>query len=638
MRSRLCLFPILLLSTISSTVVAAQLPATAQATVPRLVNFSGKVGGMEGNAASTVGITFAIYKDQTDGVPLWLETQTLAIDVRGNYAASLGATRPEGLPIDLFSNGDARWLGVRVNGGEEQSRVLLISVPYALKAEDAATLGGLPPSAFMLANASGSVPASAAVAAASSPSTPGTVPDVTTSGGTVDTLPLFTTGTNIQNSAVTQTSGGAAAKIGIATSAPAATLDVKGTETVRGVLTLPAKNLATSAKGGNSEPLSLVASSYNSSTAAPVNEYFNWQAESAANNTKTPSATLNLLFGAAGSTPVETGFKISSTGLMSFAKGQIFPGAGTVNSVALSAPASDFKIAGVPVTGSGTLGFDWNIAPTNAATANAIVKRDTSGSFNGGAIAASLGVTAMSSGTAAVSGANSSNGYGVLGTSSFGVAIWGESSGVSAGATGPDGVHGVTHSDQGSGVAGLNTAEGGVGIYGQGIAYGVYGQAAIDGQLLPRGTGVYGTSFAGAGVAGTSSQGPGVSGTSTAGPAFSAVGNVQQDRGSGGWVKAMMYVNGSTPPYEIVRCFNSTLTGSLATTPPCGFGLVEDQIGIYTNDFGFKISDRFILASQDVATDVGIVLSTQTAGSTQVFVSCYNGGHFSPCSYYLFAF
>ncbi len=43
-------------------------------------------------------------------------------------------------------------MGVSVNGEQEQPRVLLLSVPYALKAADAETIGGLPPSAFVLAN------------------------------------------------------------------------------------------------------------------------------------------------------------------------------------------------------------------------------------------------------------------------------------------------------------------------------------------------------------------------------------------------------------------------------------------------------------------------------------------------------
>jgi hypothetical protein len=43
-----------------------------------------------------------------------------------------------------------RWLAVQVSGESEQPRVLLVVVPYALKAA-AETVGGLPPSAFVLA-------------------------------------------------------------------------------------------------------------------------------------------------------------------------------------------------------------------------------------------------------------------------------------------------------------------------------------------------------------------------------------------------------------------------------------------------------------------------------------------------------
>ena len=65
---------------------------------------------------------------------------------------------------------------------------------------------------------------------------------------------------------------------------------------------------------------------------------------------------------------------------------------GTVTSVGLSAPVSDFTVSGSPFTTSGTLELNWNVAPTNADTANAIVKRDANGSFTAGAITANLGM------------------------------------------------------------------------------------------------------------------------------------------------------------------------------------------------------------------------------------------------------
>lgn len=326
-----CFFVLALLHPVTD---AQQVALSAQAAVvPRLVNFSSNATDSQGRLITGIaGATFAIYKEQYEGSPLWLETQNIQADGQGNYTVQLGATKPEGLPLDLFTSGEARWLAVTINGGIEQPRVLLLSVPYALKASDSDTIGGLPPSAFMLA-AAGEVPAS---------------------------------------------------------------------------------------------------------KAAPLNY-----------PAMPPPA---------------------------------------VASVGLSAPASDFTVTGSPVKTSGTLGLNWNIAPTNADTANAIVKRDSTGSFNAGAIIGTLGVegeTALNcAGCAGVSGVNSGGGVGVYGINSGdAAAIVGQNSATSGGIA--DGVDGVTSSAGGSGVAGINNG-GGVGVYGTG-GTGVYATGGSNG------TGVYAT-------------------------------------------------------------------------------------------------------------------------------------------------
>jgi hypothetical protein len=56
---------------------------------------------------------------------------------------------------------------------------------------------------------------------------------------------------------------------------------------------------------------------------------------------------------------------------------------GTVTSVSLSAPTSDFTVSGNPVTKSGTLAFKWTTPPTSSVVSNSIVKRDNAGSFWG---------------------------------------------------------------------------------------------------------------------------------------------------------------------------------------------------------------------------------------------------------------
>ena len=340
---------VLLIVICSAGVIAsAQTQNLASAIVPRLVNYSGKIARRQGSATSgRAGVTFAIYNEQAGGAPLWMETQTVALDAKGDYTAQLGATKSAGLPVDLFSTSDARWLGVSVNGGEEQARVLLVSVPYALRAGDAETVGGLPPSAFVLAAPVGHTAALSANSVDGSPVVPPATSNVTTSGGTINALPLWTTATNVQDSAITQTGSGTTAKIGINTAAPTTALDIHGGAAVRGTLVLPASGAATATAGKSSEPINMTVSTFNSGSSTAVGQTFQLRAEPANNNTATPSATFNLLFAHGANPPAETGFSIASNGVVTFAAGQTFPGgSGTITGVN----------AGTDLTGGGTSG------------------------------------------------------------------------------------------------------------------------------------------------------------------------------------------------------------------------------------------------------------------------------------------
>jgi len=465
---------LLCLAVLFSSLAAAQSARSSQsfAVVPRLVNFSGKA--MDGGKVITgvAGATFAIYSEESGGSPLWLETQNLQADTKGNYTVQLGATKPDGLPLDLFTSGEARWLGVAINSGQEQPRVLLLSVPYALKAADAETIGGLPPSAFMLA-APPAVAGSSNDGSANSANN-GVTPAVTGTG-TTDFIALWKSNAGaLGNSALFQSGTGSTAKVGINSTTPASTLDVNGAVTARGNLSLPATGAATATTGKNSQPLSFAASSYNKGTRSAVSQNFRWQAEPAGNDTAAPSGTLNLLYSSRTATPAETGLKIAGNGEISFASGQKFPGAGTVSSVALSAPSSDFTVSGSPVLGSGTLALNWNTAPTSADTANAIVKRDGTGSFSAGSITAT---SSSSGGTGVYANAGSSTGSnGVIAVGATGVAGYATVAGSIA-------VYGNAGNSTGSnGVVGY----GATGVSGSGGTYGVYGTASS-------GYGVYGT-------------------------------------------------------------------------------------------------------------------------------------------------
>ena len=105
----------------------------------------------------------AVYREREGGDVVWRETQNVAIAADGRYSLLIGSTLADGMPLELFTSGEPRWIGITVNrpGEVEQPRVHQASVPYALKAADAETLGGLPASAYLRAPTRGA-PASPA--------------------------------------------------------------------------------------------------------------------------------------------------------------------------------------------------------------------------------------------------------------------------------------------------------------------------------------------------------------------------------------------------------------------------------------------------------------------------------------------
>jgi hypothetical protein len=136
----------------------AALLASAQpaaGVVPRVVRFNGTLHEGTGDAASGVaGLICSLYELPEGGTPLWSEEETVKLDEQGRYTVLLGASLPDGLPVDLFAAGKALWLGVQAQqpGAAEQPRVALVAVPYALKAAEADKLGGKSAEDFVLAS------------------------------------------------------------------------------------------------------------------------------------------------------------------------------------------------------------------------------------------------------------------------------------------------------------------------------------------------------------------------------------------------------------------------------------------------------------------------------------------------------
>jgi len=264
--------------------------------IPGLINYNGVLRDMNGKPLTGVtGVTFSLYKEEQGGSSVWIETQNITPDKSGRYTVTLGVTKAEGSLADSFSNGEARWLGIQIEGEQEQPRVLLVAVPYALKAGDAETIGGLPPSAFVLAN-SPQRAASQSHGSASTPTVPSTskaVPPANptvTGKGTLNFIPMWDTASDIINSVIFQKT----LQVGIGTTTPAAKLDVNGKSDVRDTLTL------------------------------------------------FPKSTDNTLAVSG------TAFKISSTGTVTFISGQKFPGTGTITGITTA--------SGSGLAGGGTSG------------------------------------------------------------------------------------------------------------------------------------------------------------------------------------------------------------------------------------------------------------------------------------------
>lgn len=83
-------------------------------------------------------LTFRIYNVETDGIPLWEETQPEVSVEKGEFEVMLGSI----IPLDLSFDEDY-WLSIEIeNEGEIAPRQRLTSVAYAYMAEDTWKLGG----------------------------------------------------------------------------------------------------------------------------------------------------------------------------------------------------------------------------------------------------------------------------------------------------------------------------------------------------------------------------------------------------------------------------------------------------------------------------------------------------------------
>jgi len=393
-------FLALVVSATAQTSPSSPEATSASVQVPRLIKFSGIAKDQTGKPLSGVlGITFALYQAEQGGAPLWLETQNAQADTNGHYTVMLGTDKPEGLPLDLFTSGEARWLGVKTQDQPEQPRVLLVSVPYAIKAHEAETLSGKTISDFVLLNNAKTLPAGTSNNQMSSNSagSPGHPP---TNGPT-----NFAGSNNTQIVGVTQ-SGSGTGLSATATTHPAVAGTITGPTS--GGAAVQGLNNATSgvSQGVSGQTSSVTANSsgVNGFAAATTGQVYgvigstNSNTGNAAGVSGFEGAATGFVFGVSGVTNSTSQGAAAVNGFEGATAGQVFGVAGSTNSTSQGA-------TGVNGYEGATTGRVFGVAgSTNSTTNFATGVSGYEGATTGQVFGVSGGTNSTSQGAAAVNG------------------------------------------------------------------------------------------------------------------------------------------------------------------------------------------------------------------------------------------
>jgi len=502
----------------------SSLAASASTPVPALIPISGLAVNAEGKplgAAAT--ITFQVFKDPQGGEPLWVETQAVALDPSGKFTAQLGATLPNGIPLEVFQSGDARWLEVQIAGQLPQPRSLLASVPYALKAANAETLAGLPVQDFVTQSQ-----LAATARDLAQRMSPLITPLATTTGtGTTNYIPVWTSSSALGNSVMYQ----AGNEIELGNSTTAANLSVNGNLLAVSNGSFPTYTGSAYNSQGYEGPRVLF-NRYEGTQPAPTavksNDTLGWMdfygydgaslqraglfavfADAAptagivpgrfqmntanASGVDTPRLTLysndNIVMSThggkvgIGTTAPAATLEVNGTakfdGNITFASTQTFPvkgtGGGTVTSV-----ASGSGLTGGPITTTGTLSLNPNIVATTATFSSTSTPVLSATNTNYKSIGQLAGVDGMGNpvGVYGYTGP-SLEGEGVYGVTQQAYGVWGNATegGIGVYATSEGGGSGISaKSDFGSAIA-ADSSEG-LGVYASGGFAGVAGVAS----------------------------------------------------------------------------------------------------------------------------------------------------------------
>jgi hypothetical protein len=574
MRRRSALLAILALI-FASTSFAQTSPAAVGAGVPPVIRF----GGTLAVAPGRVPVTFGLYQEEAGGQPLWIETQTVSVDAAGRYAVVLGTTTA--LSTEWFASGEARWLEVAVEGLAPQPRRLLVSVPYALKAADADTVGGKPLSAFVLAGEktgvgadgltyvdtrvlSAGMTSGANGQAAGGPPSPLGGSGAAGGAGSPNYVGLFTDATTLVNSVIYQTPAGS---VGVNTTAPLA-----GFHAVSAASPVAFYDVYSNALGALPVVYRAARGTPSAPTAVQANDILGGLAVRGYGSTGFSTGRGQIMFkaaenwtdGAQGTYLQFTTTPVGGTGWLE--RIRVMPD-GKVG-IGTAAPAQALSVAGTVESTVGGFRFPDGTTQTTAATGGGGgVTRVYGG--DGIAITGSLATPIVNAQFGGSGGDYGVTNFTARGDHLHGATYLPLTGGAMTGAmtiTGsstPFAMLGVSNSAASSpGILGMTTNASGIGV--SGIANVAAATSAI---------GLYGESTAGKGVAGHSPSGYGVYGSTTSGYAGYFAGRVDVNNTSS--------ASGARAVYAITAGADATAVSGTANNGTAAVGVRGDSAGGY---------------------------------------------------------
>ncbi|HUQ49743.1 MAG TPA: hypothetical protein VM056_03430, partial [Terriglobales bacterium] len=233
--------PFLLLLLLSSICYSQQVSDAAQASPAshKTIRYSDALDAtLVESCTGNVTVIVSLYGEGPGAEALWTEAHTVDCS-SPRYSLLLGSKSADGVPSDLFTTNEARWLGVTV-ANQVEKRALLVSVPYAMKAHDAETLGGRPAADYLRAQDlqrwmkdPKNTQRVNGMAAAIGPEISG---PVSAGSSTTDAIPKYSAPDTLADSIIREKLVGADLRIGIGTGVanPVSKLEVVGDVTMSG--------------------------------------------------------------------------------------------------------------------------------------------------------------------------------------------------------------------------------------------------------------------------------------------------------------------------------------------------------------------------------------------------------------------